>query len=232
MFSLPQTDWDESVIRAAYFCQADILKNMLRLHSESVNLTDEGLLLAEFPLANYSEGSLSMDGQKKTPLKNQADTLAVILQAMGRQKASQPIFRIKTFDAMPYGKKGEYGMVFDSYGNTILHMIAFYEGQHFLPVLRQVGLNVSQLAKCKNSKGQTPINIALDMMANMPLAFAIQNEVYTYEQNKMYRRLLGVQKQNAYLTKQINMLNSQKITSWSVSGSQNSAENYIRFEYE
>ena len=70
MLSLPQTDWDESVIRAAYFCQADILKNMLRLHSESVNLTDEGLLLAEFPLANYSEGSLSMDGQKKTPLKN------------------------------------------------------------------------------------------------------------------------------------------------------------------
>lgn len=232
MLSLPQTDWDESVIRAAYFCQADILKNMLRLHSESVNLTDEGLLLAEFPLANYSEGSLSMDGQKKTPLKNQADTLAVILQAMGRQKAAQPIFRIKTFDEMPYAKKGEYGMVFDSYGNTILHMIAFYEGQHFLPVLRQVGLNVSQLAKCKNSKGQTPINIALDMMANMPLAFAIQNEVYTYEQNKMYRRLLGVQKQNAYLMKQINMLNSKKIASWSVSGSQNSAKNYIRFEYE
>lgn len=232
MLSLPQTDWDESVIRAAYFCQADILKNMLRLHSESVNLTDEGLLLAEFPLANYSEGSLSMDGQKKTPLKNQADTLAVILQAMGRQKASQPIFRIKTFDEMPYGKKGEYGMVFDSYGNTILHMIAFYEGQHFLPVLRKVGLDVSQLAKCKNSKGQTPINIALDMMANMPLAFAIQNEVYAYEQNKIYRRLLNVQKQNASLTKQINMLNSQKITSWSVSGSQNSVANYIRFEYE
>ena len=70
------------------------------------------------------------------------------------------------------------------------------------------------------------------MMANMPLAFAIQNEVYAYEQNKMYRRLLNVQKQNAYLMKQINMLNGQKIASWSVSGSQNSAENYIRFEYE
>ena len=229
MLRLPQTDWDESVIRAAYFCQADILKNMLTLHSESVNLTDEGLLLAEFPLANYSEGCPSMDDQKKTPLQNQADTLEVILRAMGRQKAAQPIFRVKTIDEMPYGKKKEYGMVFDSYGNTILHMIAFYEGQHFLPVLRKVGLDAGQMVQHKNSKGQTPIDIALDMMANMPLAFAIQNEVYACEQNKLYRRLLTVQKQNAILMKQVQALTAQKITSWSTSGSSNSAENYIRF---
>ena len=221
MLHVPTTQWQEAVIRSAYFCQADILKNMLHLNPEALDLTDEGLLLAEFPLANYSEGSLAMEkGIARPTAQNQADTLEVILRAMGSKKASQDNYCIKTIGKLPYGKNGEEGMVFDSYGNTILHMIAFYEGAHFLPVLRKVGLDISAMAKYKNSKNQTPIDIALNMMANMPLAFAIQQEVTAYECDKIRHQLNKVQKQNKCLVRQIEALKAEKVTSWSVSGAQ------------
>ncbi len=231
MLHLPQTEWDEGVIRAAYFCQPDILKNMLYLNPDAVYLTDEGLLLAEFPLANYSEGNLSMEkGAKRPTLKKQADTLEVILRAMGKQKAGEPIYRIKTIDELPYGKKGEHGMVFDSCGNTILHMIAFYEGSHFLPVLRKVGLDISALAHCKNSKNQTPIDIALNVMANMPLAFAIQEQVMIYEREKMKAQLKRIQRENIVLREQLTDIKACKIMSWSVSGMSNFSDNFVNFK--
>lgn len=212
----PQTEWDESVIRAAYFCEASLLKNMLYLNPDSLNLTDEGCLLAEFPLVNYSEGSLGMaNGMKRPTAQMQADTLEVILNAMGKKVASEPLYRIKTIDELPYGKKGERGMVFDSYGNTILHMIAVYEGSHFLPVLRKLGLDIASMSKVKNSKGQTPIDIALNLMSNMPLAFAIQREVYAQGQDEIIKQLRKIQRCNNKLTQQINELKSQKVISWS-----------------
>lgn len=70
------------------------------------------------------------------------------------------------------------------------------------------------------------------MMANIPMAFAIQEQVRLYEQDKMTKALKKLQRENAVLTERLAEIKTQKITSWSVSGNQQSDENFIRFRSE
>lgn len=173
-----ESAWDFNIVDMALNGRAMLLKHGLKMTPGAVNLICMGCRLAELPILNPA---LSTEKAKAT--------LEVILRAMGPEKAAQNEYDHKVEGVLPYSKGKVFGTWIESFGNNLLHIITYYQQPCFIDVLEKAGVHIEKMMETKNSDGETPVDIALNLN-DLKMAFKMQQAVTNQKVSLLEQKLM------------------------------------------